>query len=86
MTVSRLDTKSRSVALTPLETYILENSKSKRIATSLLGTEVAILVNEEKVAGSYTVNFDASELASGTYIYKLITNDFIQLKKMLLIR
>lgn len=42
----------------------------------ILGNEIATLVNEEKSQGSYEVNFTASSLASGVYIYKLQTEDF----------
>ena len=52
----------------------------------ILGNEVATLVNEQKAAGNYTVNFDASELSSGIYFYKLIANNFIETKKMILLK
>ena len=52
----------------------------------ILGAEVAILVNDEKVAGKYEVNFDASNLASGVYIYRLNVNDFVNVKKMVLLK
>lgn len=52
----------------------------------ILGAEVATLVNEEMVAGKYEVNFDASRLASGVYIYRLQANDYISVKKMVLLR
>jgi hypothetical protein len=52
----------------------------------LLGREVAILVNVEKPAGSYEVNFDATGLPSGVYFYQLKAGDFIQTKKMLMIK
>lgn len=52
----------------------------------ILGKEVATLINEEKQAGSYTTNFDASGLASGTYIYRLTAGSSIQIKKMTLIK
>jgi hypothetical protein len=52
----------------------------------ILGREVATLVNEEKKAGSYSYKFDASELSSGVYIYKITANDFVQSKKMLLMK
>ncbi|MBK7630850.1 MAG: T9SS type A sorting domain-containing protein [Ignavibacteriales bacterium] len=53
----------------------------------ILGTEVAKLIfNEQKAAGRYEVKFDASRLASGTYIYKLQAGDFIQTKKMMLLK
>ena len=52
----------------------------------ILGAEVATLVNEEKVAGKYEVNFNASSLASGVYIYKIQAGTFINSKKMLLVK
>jgi Secretion system C-terminal sorting domain len=52
----------------------------------VLGNEVATLVEEEKQAGSYEVNFDASQLSSGVYFCKLTAGDFIETKKMLLMK
>lgn len=52
----------------------------------ILGKEVALLVNEEKSAGSYSVDFDASKLASGVYIYQLRANEYLSSKKMLLLK
>jgi len=52
----------------------------------VLGNEITTLVNEEKPAGSYEVEFNASSLASGLYFYTLQTGNFIQTKKMVLMR
>ncbi len=52
----------------------------------ILGSEVATLVNEEKVAGKYEVNFNASNFASGVYIYKIQAGSFINSKKMILLK
>ena len=52
----------------------------------LLGREVATMVNEEKQPGSYEVKFDGSNLASGMYIYQLQAGNFVQVKKMMLIK
>jgi len=52
----------------------------------VLGNEVATLVNEEKPAGNYEVNFNASSLSSGTYFYKLQAGSFIETKKMILLK
>ncbi|MFZ2324657.1 MAG: T9SS type A sorting domain-containing protein [Ignavibacteriaceae bacterium] len=41
-------------------------------------------VNERKEAGHYSVNFDASKLPSGVYIYRITTNSFTQARKMIL--
>lgn len=52
----------------------------------MLGNEVAILVNEYKEPGRYEVEFDASNLPSGVYIYRLQSDDYINTKKMILLR
>ena len=52
----------------------------------VLGNEVATLVNEEKTAGSYEIEFNASQLSSGVYFYTLKVGEFIQSKKMILLR
>ncbi|QQS35073.1 MAG: T9SS type A sorting domain-containing protein [Ignavibacteriales bacterium] len=56
------------------------------IVYDLLGREVATLVSESKTAGSYSVDFNASTFASGTYIYQLKAGEFLSTKKMLLIK
>jgi hypothetical protein len=53
---------------------------------SLLGEEVASLINEEKTPGVYEINFDAANLTSGTYLYKLESGDFSQTKKMIILK
>ena len=52
----------------------------------ILGREVASLVNEEKQPGNYEVRFDASILASGIYIYRIQAGNFVQAKKMILLK
>jgi hypothetical protein len=54
------------------------------VVYDMLGREVKTLINEHKEAGSYTVDFNASSLSSGVYVYKLTVNDFTEAKKMLL--
>ena len=67
--------------------YELRNDGLVRLKVyDVLGTEVATLVNEEKAAGRYEVNFNASALASGVYIYKLQAGSFINSKKMILLK
>ena len=50
----------------------------------MLGKEISTLVKEKKSAGTYNVEFDASRLPSGVYIYSIVTNKFRQSKKMIL--
>jgi hypothetical protein len=52
----------------------------------ILGNEVTTLVNEAKEPGYYEVEWDASRLASGVYIYRLTSGQFVSSKKMMLIR
>ncbi len=52
----------------------------------VLGNEIAILVNEEKTTGNYKVEFDASNLSSGVYFYRLQAGDFIDTKKIVLLK
>jgi hypothetical protein len=51
-----------------------------------LGELVSELVNEEREAGSYSVTFNASNLPSGVYIYRLQTLEFAENKKMTLLK
>jgi len=53
---------------------------------NVLGEEVATLVNQRMSAGSHSVNFDASRLSSGMYIYRIEANDFVSNKKMILVK
>lgn len=52
----------------------------------VLGNEVAVLVNEFREAGRYEVEFNASRLASGIYVYRLQAGSFVETKKMILLR
>jgi len=72
-TISSVKT-TRRVVFTTLKIY------------DVLGNEVATLVNEEKPAGSYEVNFDATELTSGIYFYQLKAGIFVQTNKMVILR
>jgi len=53
---------------------------------NLIGEKVATLVNDNMKAGSYEVNFNASQLSSGVYIYQLQAGKFVSFKKMVLIK
>jgi parallel beta-helix repeat protein len=52
----------------------------------ILGKEVATLVNENKIEGSYDFSLNASRFASGVYIYQLRVNDYVSSKKMILLK
>ncbi len=51
---------------------------------NILGNKVATLVNGYKSAGNHSVSFSANNLSSGIYFYKIVTNEFVQTKKMIL--
>jgi len=52
----------------------------------MLGREVKTLMNEVKTPGNYSIDFNASNLSSGIYFYKLQVNDFVNIKKMVVIK
>ena len=51
-----------------------------------IGNEVKVLINENKLAGTYTENFDAIGLTSGIYFYKLEAGNFVETKKMMFLK
>ncbi|MGE5805890.1 MAG: T9SS type A sorting domain-containing protein, partial [Ignavibacteria bacterium] len=53
---------------------------------NILGQNVAQLVNEMQVAGKYEVTFNANNFASGIYFYQIKADQFIQVKKMILLK
>ncbi|MGH2574070.1 MAG: T9SS type A sorting domain-containing protein, partial [Ignavibacteria bacterium] len=63
-----------------------KSAKVKLIVYDIRGTEIAVLVNEELKPGEYEIDFEESALSSGIYFYSLITNDFKETKKMILIK
>ena len=63
-----------------------EAANVKLIIYNILGQEVKTLVNGFKEAGVHTINFNASELNSGLYIYKIEAGSFTQTRKMTLIK
>ncbi len=52
----------------------------------LIGREISTLINEQKPAGFYSVEFDASNLSSGVYFYQMKTSESTQIKKMVLLQ
>ena len=53
---------------------------------NLLGQEVANLVNKKNAAGRYDIQFDASELSGGVYLYRLQAGEFVETRKLILLR
>lgn len=67
--------------------YVLqEKSSAKLTLLNALGEEIAVLVNEEQDIGFHKVEFDGSKLTSGVYFYRLQAGNFVETKKMLLLR
>ena len=72
--------------VTSIQYAIANKQFVKLIIYDVLGNEIAVLVNEEKPAGKYEVSWNASNLASGVYIYRLQSGLFVSSKKMMLLR
>ena len=67
--------------------FTIQNSGHVNLKVyDVLGREVKNIVNEFKQAGSYIVSFDGSELSSGIYFYRLESGDFVQVKRMILLK
>lgn len=71
---------------TTIKFDISRPSYAKLIIYDVLGKEVSTLVDEKLNAGGYEIDFNASNLTSGTYFYRLIAGEFIETKKMLLLK
>jgi hypothetical protein len=71
---------------TTIEFSIPQESTVSIKIYDLLGEEKIVLMNEQKPAGTYKINFDASKLPSGVYLYKLSAKGFEQTRKMLLLK
>ncbi|GBD86219.1 Ycf48-like protein [bacterium BMS3Abin03] len=65
---------------------IVKKGEVKLMIYDILGREVSVLVNEVKDPGYYEVNFNASNLASGVYFYRLVAGSFVSTHKMLLLK
>jgi uncharacterized delta-60 repeat protein len=71
---------------TRIQYQVSSISKVSLKVYDILGNEVAILVNEEKPAGIYEVNFSADGLTSGIYFYKLQAGSLVETKKMIVLK
>jgi len=71
---------------TVIEFSIPQSSAVRLEIFNVVGQRVAMLINDQLNAGTHTVNFDASNLASGLYIYRLTAGNFVQTKKLTLIK
>jgi hypothetical protein len=71
---------------TTINYSIPKGSEVKIVVYDMLGHEINTIVNEFKTTGNYSVVFDASNLASGIYYYKISAGDFKDTKKMILVK
>ncbi len=66
--------------------YAVGSRQTKLVVYDLLGREVAVLVDEQKAPGSYTVLWDASGFASGVYLCRMTAGDFVATRKISLVK
>ncbi len=67
--------------------YVLDNKQFVNLKIyNVLGREVATLINEEKPAGEYNIEFNGANLPSGIYLYQLRTGNYVETKKMTLLK
>lgn len=71
---------------TKIEFAVIEKGNVTLTIHNILGEKVKVLLNEERDPGLYSVELNASELASGVYFYKLHTGKFTDIKKMIYLR
>jgi len=72
--------------VTKIKYSIKEKGNVELKVFDMLGSEIATLVNEEQNVGHHEVNFDASALSSGVYLYTITSGSFMQTRKMLLMK
>lgn len=71
---------------TTIDYQIPKNGNVKLIIFNILGQEIDILVNEFKQSGSYDIKFNASDLSSGIYFYRIESGSFSEIKSMILLK
>ena len=72
--------------MTRIEYHLTYPANVKLKIYDVLGEEILTLVNDYKQAGDHKINFDASELSSGIYFYKLQAGVYTNIKKMILLK
>lgn len=70
----------------PANVGTLSGASVRLAVYDVLGREVTVLVNEFQKPGSYKIDFDASGISSGVYIYRLKINSFVSAKKLVLLK
>ncbi len=72
--------------MTTITFDIAKLSHVKVAVYDMTGSEVAVIAENMFHRGQYSVNFDASALASGVYLYQLRADDYIDTKKMIVVK
>jgi flagellar hook assembly protein FlgD len=72
--------------ITKIRFGITKRGKVTLTVSNILGQCVSTLLDQEKEQGQYEISFNGANLPSGVYYYKIITHDFIDSKKMLLLK
>ena len=65
---------------------IMEKGNVRLSVLNILGEEIRVLINEEKEAGYHEIDFNGSDLPSSVYFYRIQAGNFIDTKKMILLR
>ncbi|UCE67846.1 MAG: right-handed parallel beta-helix repeat-containing protein [Candidatus Zixiibacteriota bacterium] len=73
-------------AYTTIEFTIAEPQNIRLSVYDILGRQVQTLIDEHKQAGTHTITFDASDLSSGVYFYRLQAGDTVESKRMILLK
>ncbi len=71
---------------TTIQYQLPQDAKVTLKVYDILGSEVATLVNEEQEAGYKEVKFNGSNIASGMYVYRLHSGNFVSTKKMMVVK
>ena len=71
---------------TQIEFSLPVSSKVSLVIYNLLGQEIARLIDGEQAAGVHSVTWEATNLATGIYFYRIQAGDFVQTRKMLLLK
>lgn len=72
--------------ITKIKFDIAKNTNAKLLVYDVLGRVAETLISGDIKAGRYEIDFDGYSLSSGVYFYKLVTNEFTETKKMLMIK
>jgi hypothetical protein len=72
--------------VTNIEFHLTKPGKTELIMFNTLGQKVKTLISKDLAAGVHKVTVQAENLSSGVYFYKLKSGDFVQVKKMILVK